>query len=119
MPRLSESMIEGKLLMWLVEPGQEVSSGDQLAEIEADKANMEIEAPESGRIESLHGKPGDVIKVGELLVKMSSNPTATAPAHIETSSRAVEVSPETTQDAEASPLEKRLKQFKDREIGSK
>ncbi len=50
MPALSPTMEEGTLSKWHVKPGDEVSSGDVLAEIETDKATMEIEAVEEGRL---------------------------------------------------------------------
>jgi pyruvate dehydrogenase E1 component beta subunit len=50
MPALSPTMTEGKLAKWLVKPGDQVSSGTILAEIETDKATMEFEAVDEGRI---------------------------------------------------------------------
>jgi len=50
MPALSPTMEEGKLAKWLVKEGDEVHSGDILAEIETDKATMEFEAVDEGRI---------------------------------------------------------------------
>jgi pyruvate dehydrogenase E2 component (dihydrolipoyllysine-residue acetyltransferase) len=50
MPALSPTMEEGKLSKWLVKEGDEVHSGDVLAEIETDKATMEFEAVDEGRI---------------------------------------------------------------------
>ncbi len=50
MPALSPTMEEGKLAKWLVKEGDEVHSGDILAEIETDKATMEFEAADEGRI---------------------------------------------------------------------
>jgi pyruvate dehydrogenase E1 component beta subunit len=50
MPALSPTMEEGKLSKWLVKEGDEVRSGDILAEIETDKATMEFEAVDEGRI---------------------------------------------------------------------
>jgi len=50
MPALSPTMEEGKLAKWLVKEGDEVRSGDVLAEIETDKATMEFEAVEEGRV---------------------------------------------------------------------
>ncbi|PWE30660.1 pyruvate dehydrogenase complex dihydrolipoamide acetyltransferase [Maritimibacter sp. 55A14] len=50
MPALSPTMEEGTLAKWLVKEGDEVSSGDLLAEIETDKATMEFEAVDEGRI---------------------------------------------------------------------
>jgi len=53
MPQLSPTMEEGKLAKWHVKEGDEVRSGDVLAEIETDKATMEIEAPDDGTIDKL------------------------------------------------------------------
>ncbi|HEY0105690.1 MAG TPA: biotin/lipoyl-containing protein, partial [Rhizomicrobium sp.] len=53
MPALSPTMEEGKLAKWLVKEGQAVKSGDILAEIETDKATMEFEAVDEGRIGKL------------------------------------------------------------------
>src|SRR5215469_6393473 len=50
MPALSPTMEEGKLAKWLVKEGDAVRSGDVLAEIETDKATMEFEAVDEGRI---------------------------------------------------------------------
>src|SRR5215470_7753149 len=53
MPRLSPTMEEGTLAAWHVKEGDRVRSGDVVAEIETDKATMEVEAPEDGVIEKL------------------------------------------------------------------
>ncbi|MFA5900066.1 MAG: pyruvate dehydrogenase complex E1 component subunit beta [Hyphomicrobium sp.] len=50
MPALSPTMEEGTLTKWLVSEGQEVKSGDVIAEIETDKATMEVEAVDEGRV---------------------------------------------------------------------
>jgi pyruvate dehydrogenase E1 component beta subunit len=50
MPALSPTMEEGRLAKWLVKEGDEVASGDVIAEIETDKATMEVEAVDEGRI---------------------------------------------------------------------
>ena len=50
MPALSPTMTEGKLARWMVKEGDTVSSGDVLAEIETDKATMEVEAVDEGTI---------------------------------------------------------------------
>ena len=50
MPALSPTMTEGKLAKWLKQEGEEIASGDVLAEIETDKATMEVEAVEEGTL---------------------------------------------------------------------
>ena len=70
MPKLSESMSEGKLLRWNVEEGQRVSAGDVIAEVETDKANMEIETLEGGRITGIRVFPGDMVPVGAVMATL-------------------------------------------------
>jgi len=53
MPALSPTMEEGKLAKWLVKTGQEVKPGDIIAEIETDKATMEVEAVDAGKVSEL------------------------------------------------------------------
>ena len=53
MPALSPTMTEGNLTKWLVREGQEIKAGDVIAEIETDKATMEVETVDEGFIEKL------------------------------------------------------------------
>ena len=53
MPALSPTMEEGKLSRWLVKEGDDVKSGDVIAEIETDKATMEVEAVDEGRVSKI------------------------------------------------------------------
>ena len=68
LPALSTTMETGNLVKWLVEEGQKVNSGDLLAEIETDKATMELEAPDDGTINQLVVSEGtENIKVNSLI----------------------------------------------------
>ena len=58
MPALSPTMTEGNLQKWLVKVGDKVSAGDVLAEIETDKATMEVEAVDEGKITNILVKEG-------------------------------------------------------------
>ena len=58
MPALSPTMEEGTLAKWLVKPGDTVSAGDIMAEIETDKATMEFEAVDEGTIASIAVEAG-------------------------------------------------------------
>ena len=53
MPRLSDTMQEGTLARWLKQPGEKVEKGEPLAEIETDKATMELESYDSGVLEKV------------------------------------------------------------------
>jgi pyruvate dehydrogenase E1 component beta subunit len=83
MPALSPTMEEGTLAKWLVKEGDNVSSGDILAEIETDKATMEFEAVDEGTISKILVPEGtDGVKVGTVIAMMggegdsSSGPSA-------------------------------------------
>ncbi len=60
MPALSPTMTEGNLTKWLVKEGQEIKAGDVIAEIETDKATMEVETVDEGFIQKLLYKEGDI-----------------------------------------------------------
>lgn len=68
MPRLSDTMEVGTVIQWHVKEGDTVSPGDVLADIETDKATMELEAFDEGTIAKLAAKQGDAVKVGDPIV---------------------------------------------------
>lgn len=65
MPRLSETMIDGKILSWHKKLNDKVNKGDVVAEVETDKANMEVEAVDSGVLTDILIPEGQKAKVGE------------------------------------------------------
>jgi pyruvate dehydrogenase E2 component (dihydrolipoamide acetyltransferase) len=67
MPKLSEAMETGKLLRWLKQEGDRISGGDIIAEIETDKADIELEAFGSGVLRKLLATPGTAVPVGGLI----------------------------------------------------
>ncbi len=69
MPRLSDSMEEGTILKWLKSDGDEVKHGEELVEIETDKANMTYEADSDGVL-SIVAKEGDTLPVGETIARL-------------------------------------------------
>jgi pyruvate dehydrogenase E2 component (dihydrolipoamide acetyltransferase) len=72
MPALSPTMEDGKLAKWLVKEGDEVHSGDILAEIETDKATMEFEAVDEGTIASIAVPEGaEQVKVGTVIATLA------------------------------------------------
>lgn len=64
MPRLSDTMSEGAISKWLKEPGDQVEAGDIIAEIETDKAVMELEAFDSGTLLKILVPEGQVVPIG-------------------------------------------------------
>jgi pyruvate dehydrogenase E2 component (dihydrolipoamide acetyltransferase) len=69
MPRLSDSMEEGTILKWLKSDGDEVSRGDELVEIETDKANMTYEADQDGTLKIV-AQEGDTLPVGDTIAQI-------------------------------------------------
>ena len=86
MPALSPTMTEGKLAKWLVKEGDAITSGDVLAEIETDKATMEVEAVDEGRVGKLLVAEGtEAVPVNQVIAVLlddgeDASAIATAPA---------------------------------------
>ncbi len=87
MPKLSDTMTEGTLLRWRKKKGDTVEVGDILAEVETDKATMEMEAFEEGILTDIYVPEGGKVVVGAAIAlvlkdgeKASDKPKASAPA---------------------------------------
>jgi pyruvate dehydrogenase E2 component (dihydrolipoamide acetyltransferase) len=70
MPRLSDSMEEGTILKWLKSAGDEIAVGDELVEIETDKANMVYEADAAGTLVEIVAQEGDTLPIGEPIARV-------------------------------------------------
>jgi pyruvate dehydrogenase E2 component (dihydrolipoamide acetyltransferase) len=80
MPALSPTMEEGTLAKWLVKTGDKVRSGDVIAEIETDKATMEVEASDEGFVtEILVAEGEEGVKVNTPIARLASEATAEVP----------------------------------------
>ena len=75
MPRLSDSMEEGTILRWIKQDGDEVHRGDELVEIETDKATMTYEADQDGVLEIVAGE-GQTLPIGEVIARISADGAA-------------------------------------------
>ena len=73
MPQLSDSMEEGKLIEWKVKEGQKVKEGDVVAEVESDKAVMDVESFKSGVVKKLYAKEGESIPVGKVMALIETD----------------------------------------------
>jgi len=71
MPRLSDTMEQGTVVKWHVKQGDSVSPGDVIADIETDKATMELEAFDEGTVAALAIDEGQTINVGETIVVLA------------------------------------------------
>lgn len=72
--------MDGTLLNWLKNVGDNVNKGEVIAEVEADKATVEIEAPEAGVISAVSVQPGDEIKTGQSIGTIGGAAAAPVPA---------------------------------------
>jgi pyruvate dehydrogenase E2 component (dihydrolipoamide acetyltransferase) len=89
MPKLSDTMLEGTLIKWHKKAGDKITVGDVIADVETDKATMEMEAFDDGIITEILIPEGGVVKVGQPIANIeggkksavkSTAPAATAPA---------------------------------------
>ena len=80
MPSLSPTMKEGKIVRWMKKPGDKVSSGDALAEVETDKSNLEIEAYDDGTLARIVVEAGQLATVGAPIAFLAGKGGAKAAA---------------------------------------
>ena len=78
-PDVGEGIHEGKIVSWKIKEGDNIQADQVLAEVETDKAIVEIPSPQTGTITKLHKKEGEVIKVGEPLVTFGGEAQQTPP----------------------------------------
>jgi pyruvate dehydrogenase E2 component (dihydrolipoyllysine-residue acetyltransferase) len=79
MPRLSDSMEEGTVLQWLKAVGDEIAVGDELVEIETDKANMAYESDVAGTLSEILVQEGETVPIGTPIARVGgSDETAAA-----------------------------------------
>jgi pyruvate dehydrogenase E2 component (dihydrolipoyllysine-residue acetyltransferase) len=80
MPRLSDSMEEGTVLQWLKQVGDEIAVGDELVEIETDKANMAYEADVEGTLSEILVQEGETVPIGTPIARVGEEGEAKAAA---------------------------------------
>ncbi|MBI3249103.1 MAG: 2-oxo acid dehydrogenase subunit E2 [Deltaproteobacteria bacterium] len=72
MPRLSDTMEEGKILKWLKKVGEKIEVGDIFAEVETDKADMEMEALDAGVLAEIRVQEGESVPVNAVIAMLST-----------------------------------------------
>ena len=73
MPKLSDTMTEGTLVAWKKKPGDQVTMGEVIAEVETDKATMEMEAFEDGVLSEIFVKEGQKVAIGERIARIGDD----------------------------------------------
>src|ERR1700731_2583435 len=79
MPKLSDTMTEGTLVRWIKKVGDSVAVGDVLAEVETDKATMEMEAFDEGVLAEIYVQDGNKVEVGQKLAILLGKGEKVAP----------------------------------------
>jgi pyruvate dehydrogenase E2 component (dihydrolipoamide acetyltransferase) len=100
-PDVGEGITEGELLAWKVAEGDTVAEDQTLAEVETDKAVVEMPSPRAGRVTKLFAEEGDVIEVGQVLVVIDEDGAAAPPLVV--GDPAEETPPEAPAPVEAQP----------------
>jgi pyruvate dehydrogenase E2 component (dihydrolipoamide acetyltransferase) len=108
MPRLSDSMEEGVILKWMKGVGDEVAVGDELVEIETDKANMAYESDVAGTLSQILAEEGETLAIGAPIAVVGDGsepaPAASAPvAPAETSPTDTPAGGSSSQETEDQP----------------
>lgn len=80
MPQLGMAQDAGKIVSWLKAPGEPVTKGDALFEVETDKATMEVEAQASGFLTGVSASEGEDVKVGAVIARISDSADDEGPA---------------------------------------
>lgn len=83
MPQMGESIAEGTIAVWLVEPGQRVEMDQPLVQVTTDKADIDIPSPASGVLKEVLAQEGVTVKVGELIARIDEQAVADEPVPIE------------------------------------
>jgi pyruvate dehydrogenase E1 component beta subunit len=95
MPALSPTMTEGKLARWLKKEGDMIKAGEVIAEIETDKATMEVEAVDEGRLTRIVVPEGtEGVRVNSVIAVLNGEDSASAPAPRPATAKAPEKAPE-------------------------
>lgn len=83
LPEIGEGVYEAELIRWLVQPGDAIKRSQALAEVMTDKAVMEVPSPFVGTISALRAQPGQMVKVGQVLLSYegAGQSASSPPAH--------------------------------------
>jgi pyruvate dehydrogenase E2 component (dihydrolipoamide acetyltransferase) len=103
MPRLSDTMTEGTVSTWTKEVGDRIEKGDVIAEIETDKATMELEAYDAGVLEQILVGVVKTVPIGEVIAMIGDGSGAAAPAAPAASVAAATAPPAPATPAPATP----------------
>jgi 2-oxoglutarate dehydrogenase E2 component (dihydrolipoamide succinyltransferase) len=102
---MGESIVDARIARWLKSEGEPVSAGEALVELETDKIDVEVSAPEAGVLQQITHGPGDDVKIGEVIGVIGEGGGAAQGARAETTAeperRTTQPAPEASAEAPA------------------
>jgi pyruvate dehydrogenase E2 component (dihydrolipoamide acetyltransferase) len=117
MPKLSDTMTEGTVVAWKKKKGDQVTTGEVIAEIETDKATMEWESPEDGVLSEIYVEEGGKVEVGQKIAligepdeKPATKPKAKAEAPKKQKAETEKPAPAEKQEKETAPAEESVEE---------
>ena len=106
LPRLADTLVEGTVVRWFKQPGDNVRQGEPLFEVETEKVSTEVEAPADGVLIEICVQAGETVPVGDVLARLESGATASPPT-VKTHAEAPEVAT-TAERAGLSTMRRRI-----------
>ena len=102
-PEVGESIVDARVAKWLRREGDQVAAGDPLVELETDKIDLEVSAPQAGVLAKITRQDGEDVKVGEVLGVIEEAGAAAAAAPAAAGAKATPTAPTKTEAASAPP----------------
>jgi 2-oxoglutarate dehydrogenase E2 component (dihydrolipoamide succinyltransferase) len=104
-PEVGESIVDARVAKWLRQEGDAVSAGDPLVELETDKIDVEVSAPQAGVLKRIDRKDGEDVKVGEVLgvIEEGAGASGAAPAAAQPKSAPAPAGPTPADKTRATP----------------
>ena len=115
-PELGESVVEARVARWLKKPGDAVSAGDPLVELETEKIDLEVSADRAGVLGAVKYQEGADVKVGEVLAVLEESGAAAPAAKAPAPAPAAETPAAKAADKKATPTAKNVAKAHDVKI---
>lgn len=103
MPKMGESIQEGKILRWVKKVGDKIERDEVLLEISTDKVDTEVPSPQAGTLTAILAQENDVVEVGSVIARIATGAVTAAPAPTPDAAPAPAPAPATAQDVAPAP----------------
>ncbi|MFW5903463.1 MAG: biotin/lipoyl-containing protein, partial [Halolamina sp.] len=103
LPDVGEGVAEGELVQWFVEPGDTVTEDQPVAEVQTDKALVEVPSPVNGTVKELRAEEGEIVPVGDVIIVFQEEGEEDVEAEAEAAEAEPEAEAPDETDAAAEP----------------